>query len=234
MNLTRVVSQEEWLAASRDLLAREKEFTRQRDALSAARRALPMVKVEKEYTFDGPNGTVRLGDLFAGRGQLIVYHFMFAPSWEAGCDGCSFVCDHVDAARQHFEHHDISFTAISRAPLARLEAYKKRMGWTFPWVSSGDGDFNYDYQASFRREDLDRGPVLYNFTQQKLRGEDQPGLSVFLRGENGEIYHTYSSYERGLDLLIGAYNFIDLTPIGRNETGGMENWMKRHDEYDRV
>jgi len=234
MNVSQIVTQEEWLAASQEFLAREKEFTRQRDALSEARRHLPRVKVEKEYTFDGPNGAVSLQDLFEGRSQLLVYHFMFAPSWDEGCDGCSFVCDHVDAARQHFEHHDVSFAAVSRAPLAKLDAYKKRMGWKFPWVSSGEGDFNYDFQASFRREDLDRGPVLYNFTLQTLKGEDQPGLSVFQRDENGEIYHTYSSYERGLDLLIGAYNFIDLTPVGRNESDGMENWMKRHDTYDKV
>lgn len=225
-----VVSQTEWLKASEELLKKEKEFTKLRDEISAARRALPWVKVEKNYTFDTPTGVQSLEDLFDGRSQLIVYHFMYAPEWDEGCSGCSFVSDHVDAARQHFEHHDISYVAVSRAPLEKLEAFKKRMGWSFRWVSSGDRDFPYDFQASFREEDLQAGPVLYNFRVQPLRGKDQPGLSVFYKDQDGQIYHTYSSYERGLDMLVGAYNFIDLTPIGRNEQGPMD-WMKLHDQY---
>lgn len=227
----KVVSQQEWIAARQELLRKEKEFTKQRDAMSAAIRDLPWVKVEKNYTFDGAEGKVTLSELFDGKSQLIVYHFMYAPDWEEGCDGCTFVSDHVDAARQHFEHHDISYVAVSRAPLSKLEAYKKRMGWTFRWVSSDDGDFNYDFGASFHPEDLQRGPVFYNFKEQTLKGTDQPGLTVFYKDEHGDIFRTYSTYERGLDILIGAYNFIDMTPVGRNEQDGMGDWMKRHDEY---
>jgi predicted dithiol-disulfide oxidoreductase (DUF899 family) len=227
----RVVSEQEWIEARTALLKKEKELTRQRDEISRLRQELPWVKVEKNYTFDSPEGRVSLTDLFDGRSQLIVYHFMFAPDWEQGCDGCSFICDHVDAARQHFEHHDVSFVAVSRATVEKLEAYKKRMGWKFRWVSSGESDFNYDYHASYMREDLDRGPVFHNFTVQKLNGEDQPGLSAFIKDANGDIYHTYSTYERGGDILIGAYNYLDMAPLGRNEQGAMD-WMKRHDEYE--
>jgi predicted dithiol-disulfide oxidoreductase (DUF899 family) len=225
-----VVSQEEWLAAAGALLKKEKEFTKARDAMSATRRELPWVKVDKDYVFEGPDGPVSLSDLFDGKSQLIVYHFMYAPGWDEGCSGCSFVCDHVDGARQHFENHDVAFAAVSRARLAEFEPFKKRMGWTFRWVSSNANTFNYDFGASFRREDLDKGPVLFNFVNQKISGEEQPGLTVFTKDEEGNIYRTYSSYERGLDLLIGAYNFIDLTPKGRNETGPM-SWMRLHDQY---
>lgn len=226
-----VVSHEEWISVSKEFLKKEKEFTRARDAMSAARRALPWTKVEKDYVFEGPDGPKSLADLFEGRSQLVVYHMMYAPGWDEGCTGCSMVCDHVDAARQHFEHHDVSYAAISRAPLAEFEGFKARMGWTFPWLSSNANDFNYDFGASFRREDLDAGPVLYNFTEQKLRGEEQPGLTVFTKDAEGNIYRTYSSYERGLDLLIGAYNYIDLTPKGRVETGPM-SWVTFHDRYE--
>jgi len=212
------------------LLKKEKEFTRARDAMSALRRDLPWVKVDTEYVFESPEGPVSLSELFKGRSQLIVYHFMFAPGWDEGCSGCSFVSDHVDGARQHFEHHDVAFAAVSRAPLADFEAFKKRMGWTFTWVSSNGNNFNYDYGVSFRREDLDKGPVMYNFTVQKLNSEEQPGLTVFTKDEDGTIYRTYSTYERGLDMLVGAYNYLDLTPQGRNETGPM-SWMCLHDEY---
>lgn len=225
-----VVSSEEWIAAGGALLKKEKEFTKARDALSAARRELPWMKVEKDYVFEGPDGPVSLSDLFDGKCQLIVYHFMYGPGWEEGCAGCSFVCDHVDAARQHFEHHDVAFTAVSRAPLADFQAFKKRMGWAFRWISSNANDFNYDFGVSYRREDLDKGPVLHNFVVQKLSGEEQPGLTVFTKDAEGNIYRTYSTYERGLDLLIGAYNFLDLTPKGRNEASGMD-WMKLHDQY---
>jgi len=212
------------------LLKKEKEFTRARDAMSALRRDLPWVKVDTEYVFESPEGPVSLSELFKGRSQLIVYHFMFAPGWDEGCSGCSFVSDHVDGARQHFEHHDVAFAAVSRAPLADFEAFKKRMGWTFTWVSSNGNNFNYDYGVSFRRDDLDKGPVMYNFTVQKLNSEEQPGLTVFTKDEDGTIYRTYSTYERGLDMLVGAYNYLDLTPKGRNETGPM-SWMCLHDEY---
>ena len=221
---------DEWLDASSDLLKKEKEFTRARDAMSATRRELPWTKVEKDYVFESPEGPVSLADLFDGRSQLIVYHFMFAPGDEEGCSGCSFVCDHVDTARQHFEHNDLAFVAVSRAPLADFEPFKKRMGWTFHWVSSNKTSFNYDFGVSFRREDLDAGPVLYNFTTQKLRSEEQPGLTVFTKDSEGNVYRTYSTYERGLDLLLGAYNYLDLTPKGRNESGPM-SWMTYHDKY---
>jgi predicted dithiol-disulfide oxidoreductase (DUF899 family) len=222
---------DEWLDASSDLLKKEKAFTRARDAMSATRRELPWTKVEKDYVFESPEGPVSLADLFDGRSQLIVYHFMFAPGDEEGCSGCSFVCDHVDAARQHFEHNDLAFVAVSRAPLADFEPFKKRMGWTFRWVSSNRNSFNYDFGVSFRREDLDAGPVLYNFTTQKLRSEEQPGLTVFTKDAEGNVYRTYSTYERGLDLLLGAYNYLDLTPKGRNESGPM-SWMTYHDRYE--
>lgn len=225
-----VVSEQEWVAARQELLKKEKELTRHIDEVSRLRQALPWVKVEKKYTFEGPEGPVSLSELFDGRSQLIVYHFMYAPEWDEGCSGCSFLADHFDGPRQHFEHHDVTLVAVSRAPLAKLEAFKKRMGWTFRWVSSDDGDFNYDYHASYRRKDLDAGPVFHNFTTQKLTGEDQPGLSVFIKDQNGEIFHTYSSYERGLDILVGVHNFLDLTPKGRNEDSAM-NWVRLHDEY---
>jgi predicted dithiol-disulfide oxidoreductase (DUF899 family) len=217
--------------ASQKFLATEKEFTRMRDKLSAQRRELPWVIVEKDYVFDGPEGKKSLSELFEGKSQLIVYHMMYGPGWEEGCPGCSFVSDHVDAARQHFQYHDIAYAAISRAPLADFLPWKERMDWSFPWYSSSGNDFNYDFGVSFRREDLDKGPVFYNFTNQKLNSDEQPGLSVFVKDTEGNIYWTYSTYERGLDLLVGAYNFIDLTPVGRNESGPMD-WVKYHDQYE--
>ena len=226
-----VVSPSEWIEASQKFLVKEKEFTRLREDLSRQRRELPWTRVDKDYVFEGPNGAVTLADLFDGRSQLIVYHFMFGPGWDEGCSGCSFVCDHVDAARQHFEHNDLSFVAVSRAPLAEFLPYKKRMGWTFDWVSSAGNEFNYDFGASFRKQDLEKGPVMFNFKMQTIKGDEQPGLTVFFKDTDGTVYRTYSSYERGLDLLVGAYNFIDLTPIGRNESGPMD-WMRRHDQYE--
>jgi predicted dithiol-disulfide oxidoreductase (DUF899 family) len=225
-----VVSQAEWIAAGNALLKKEKEFTKARDAMSAARRDLPWVKVDTNYVFESPEGPVSLSDLFNGKSQLIVYHFMYEPGWKEGCPGCSFVCDHADGARQHFEHHDVAFVAVSRAPLAEFEGFKKRMGWSFRWISSEKNNFNYDFGVSYHREDLDAGPVLHNFITQKLNSEEQPGLTVFTKGEDGTIYRTYSTYERGLDMLIGAYNYLDLTPKGRNESGPM-SWMNFHDKY---
>jgi predicted dithiol-disulfide oxidoreductase (DUF899 family) len=225
-----VVSQTEWIHASQDLLAKEKEFTKARDALTAQRMNLPWVKVEKNYTFETEAGKQTLAELFGNHNQLIVYHFMYAPGWDEGCSGCSFVSDHVDAARQHFEHHDITYVAVSRAPLNEFLPFKKRMGWTFKWVSSAGTDFNYDFGVSFKPEEKDKGPVFYNFKEQKLNGEEQPGLSVFVKDHEGTIYRTYSTYERGLDMLVGAYNFIDLTPLGRHEEHAMQ-WMNFHDRY---
>ena len=228
-----VATHEEWLKARKALLAREKELTHARDELAAARRALPWVKIEKTYVFDSKNGKVALADLFEQRSQLMIYHFMYSPDWEAGCPGCSFLCDHVDAARQHFEHNDLSFAAVSRTPVEKIEAYRKRMGWTFRWVSSLNSDFNYDFKVSFRKEDLAAGPVDYNFRPQTLSMEDLHGESLFYKGEDGAIYHTYSSYERAGEELAAAYRFLDLAPLGRNEGpgGNMGKWMRRHDEY---
>lgn len=224
----KVVSREEWLEKRRELLVKEKAHTRAGDALSKERMELPWVKVEKDYTFEGPNGQLSLADLFDGRSQLIVYHFMYAPGWEQGCEGCSFLCDHIDGANQHIKHHDVSLVAVSRAPYAELAPYKKRMGWEFDWYSSAPSDFNYDYSASFKAG----VPSMYNFVPNtEDKDEDWPGISVFYKDENGDIYHTYSSYSRGGDIHIGAHNWLDIAPLGRNESSTM-NWMKRHDEYE--
>ena len=225
------VSLNDWLQASAQLLVKEKELTKMRDEVARQRRALPWTLVEEEYVFHGPSGGVRLSELFDGKSQLLVYHAMWGPNADSPCEGCSFVMDHIDGARQHFEHHDIAFAAVSRAPLSKFADFKKRMGWTFRWLSSDGTTFNYDFGVSFRREDLDRGDVYYNFRTQKLKGEDQPGLTAFYRDERGDIYRTYSTYERGLDLLMGAYNFIDLTPKGRDEANAEGWWVKIHDEY---
>ncbi|HET6492194.1 MAG TPA: thioredoxin family protein [Burkholderiales bacterium] len=231
-----VASKEDWLAARKALLVKEKELTRARDALAAERRALPWVKVDKAYVFDSANGKVTLADLFEHRDQLMIYHFMFSPDWEAGCTGCSFLCDHVDAARQHFEHDGLSFAAVSRTSVDKIEAYKRRMGWTFRWVSSLGSDFNYDFHVSFRKEALEAGPVDYNFRPQKLSMEDMHGESLFFKDADGTIYHTYSSYERAGEEIAGTYRFLDLAPLGRNEgsNGNMSKWMRRHDEYERA
>ena len=226
-------TREEWLAARKALLAREKELTKARDALAAERRALPWVKIEKNYVFDSTKGKVSLADLFDRRSQLMVYHFMYSPGWKAGCPGCSFISDHVDAARQHFEHNDLSFAAVSRGSVEEIEAYRKRMNWTFQWVSSQHSDFNYDFQVSFRKKDLEAGPVEYNFGKQKVTMEDLHGESMFYKDADGTIYHTYSSYARAGEDLIGAYRFLDIAPLGRSEgpDGNMGKWMRRHDEY---
>jgi predicted dithiol-disulfide oxidoreductase (DUF899 family) len=225
----------EWLAERKKLLVKEKELTHARDALAAERRALPWVKVEKNYVFDSPKGKVSLAELFENRSQLMIYHFMYLPEWNAGCSGCSFLCDHVDAARRHFEHNDLSFAAVSRTPLDKIEAYKKRMGWTFNWVSSLNSDFNYDFHVSWTKEQLEAGPVDYNFRPQKLTIEDMHGESMFYKDEDGSIYHTYSSFERAGEEIAATYRFLDLAPLGRNEgpDGNMGKWMRRHDEYGR-
>ncbi len=228
------VSREQWTAARKELLAKEKELTKLQDEVNRNRREMPWVKIDKEYVFDTPAGKRTLAELFEGRSQLIVYHFMFGPDWTAGCLGCSFFADHVDGPNQHLTHHDVSFVAVSRAPLAQIEAYRKRMGWRFNWVSSAGSDFNYDFHVSFRKEEIAKGEVYYNYEMLKNSMEDLHGTSVFFKDESGAIYHTYSSYGRGDERGLGAYMFLDITPKGRNETGpnyNLTDWVKRHDEY---
>lgn len=228
-----IVSRSEWLVARKDLLNREKEFTRQRDALSAARRALPMVKVEKDYVFEGPKGKQTLAELFDDRSQLIVYHFMLGPGWEEGCKSCSYLADHFDGANCHLPHRDVTFVVVSRAPFSEIQAYKKRMGWRFNWVSSRGNDFNFDYHVSATEEEKANEKMYYNYQMQDWMNEEMPGLSVFFKDEQGDVFHTYSTYARGLDTLVGAYNFLDLVPKGRDEDHldfTME-WVRRHDEY---
>jgi predicted dithiol-disulfide oxidoreductase (DUF899 family) len=230
-----VVSREKWLTARKELLAREKELTRLRDDLSAKRRALPWVKIEKEYVFDTLGGHMTLADLFDGRSQLIVHHFMFGPGWEAGCIGCSFAADHIEGTLVHLKHHDVSLVRVSRAPLAEIEAYRQRMGWQVKWVSSHGSDFNYDYHVSFRPEEIAKGEVTYNYATSNVSIEDLSGLSVFYRDPSGDIFHTYSTYGRGDELVDSTYMLLDMTPKGRNETGPHHNlmdWVKRHDEYE--
>lgn len=233
-NLPRpVVSQAEWLAARHALLAKEKEAVRLRDEINAQRLALPWVRVEKRYAFETPAGRKTLPELFAGRSQLMIYHFMLGPGWEAGCPGCSFLADHLDGALPHLEHHDVTFTAVSRAPLAEIAAYKARMGWRFPWVSSHGSDFNFDYHVSFTPEDLADGKVFYNFAEIDAAhaAPELPGLSAFYKDAAGEVFHTYSSYARGPEELIGTLMILDRAPKGRNETTIMD-FVRRHDEYE--
>ncbi len=227
-----VVSPEEWLVARKALLVKEKEATRLRDKLNADRSALPWTKVQKTYVFDTPDGKRSLADLFAGRSQLIVYHFMLGPGWTAGCPGCSFLVDHLDGAMPHLENHDVTMIAVSRAPLAEIEAYKARMGWHFPWVSAFGDDFNYDYHVSFTQDDLAKGKVFYNFEETAAAdaNDELPGLSVFYKDAAGDVFHTYSSYARGLEELIGTMMILDRAPMGRNETTTMD-FVRRHDEY---
>lgn len=227
----RVVSHEEWVKASTDFLAREKEFTRLRDELAEKRRALPWEEVTKTYAFEGSDGMRSLADLFEGRSQLIVYHFMFGPEWDAGCPHCSFWADNFNPVIVHLNQRDVTMLAISRAPLKKIEAYKKRMGWTFKWLSSNQTDFNFDFQASFKSEDVDAGTVFYNFKMQPPLSSEREGVSVFYRDEKGKIFHTYSSYARGIDLMNTAYNYLDIAPKGRDEDGRNQYWVRRHDEY---
>jgi len=226
-------TREEWLTARKALLAREREMTHALDALRAERRALPWVKIDKAYVFEGPNGACTLADLFGKNSQLAIYHFMLTPGSDHQCPGCSFIADHIDAARQHFEHADLSFAAISRAPLSRIEQVKRRMGWAFPWVSSHGSDFNYDFGVSFPKEDIAAGRALYNFGVWTIKnGEDMHGISVFAKNEAGEVFHTYSTYHRGDEMTMGAFMWLDLAPKGRNEANGTMSWIKLHDEYE--
>ena len=216
-----------------ELLAREKEHSQQRDALGKARRELPWVKIDKAYTFVGPDGEESLGDLFAGRSQLLVYHFMFDPEWDAGCKSCSYLTDHYQGAVVHLAQRDVTLVAASRAPLEKLLAFKKRMGWTHKWVSSFGSDFNFDFQVSFTPEEMESGTGTYNYVVGGFPVNEAPGLSVFLE-EGDEVFHTYSTYARGLDVLIGSYNYLDLVPKGRDEAGLDYSmaWLRLHDEYE--
>jgi len=229
-----VVSREEWLSARVAFLVKEKEFTRLRDDLSRQRRELPWVKVDKPYAFDGPRGKETLAQLFAGRSQLVVYHFMFAPEADAGCPHCSFWADNFNGIDVHLNHRDVSLVAVSRAPLARIEAFKKRMGWSFKWVSSSGTDFNYDYHVSFTPEAIKSGAVIYNYVKTELDMSDREGVSVFYKDEKGSVFHTYSSYARGIDMLNGAYHFLDLAPKGRDEDhlDFTQAWVRYHDRYE--
>jgi predicted dithiol-disulfide oxidoreductase (DUF899 family) len=227
------VSPAEWRAARKALMDKEKEFTHQRDQLAAARRELPWVKVDKNYVFDSMSGKRSLADAFAGRSQLIVFHFMFNPDWNTGCKSCSFWADNFDPIIQHLNQRDVSMVAISRAPLAKLTAFKQRMGWHFDWLSSCSNDFNYDFEVSFTEDDLKKDGKNYNFGNNKFNGSDAPGLSVFYKDADGTIYRTYSCYARGLDVLNTAYHHLDMTPKGRDEDALSYPmaWVKLHDEY---
>jgi predicted dithiol-disulfide oxidoreductase (DUF899 family) len=228
-----IVSREQWIAARKAHLAHEKEYTLARERLSEERRALPWVKVDKAYMFDGPNGKATLADLFKAKSQLVVQHFMFAPDWNEGCKSCSFWADGFERMVPHLAARDTTLVAISRAPLAKLDAFKKRMGWTFDWVSSGNNDFNYDYVVTLTPEQLKSGATIYNYGTTPFGGEEAPGISVFYRDEAGNIFHTYSTYSRGLDMMNAAYHYLDLTPLGRHEEGlpYAMDWVRLRDQY---
>lgn len=225
-----VVSQEEWLTHRRELLAAEKELTHHRDAVNARRLALPWVRVEKDYVFATPDGPQALSELFEGRSQLLVQHFMFPSGWRQGCKSCSFMADHTDGMNQHLAHHDVTMIAVSRATLAEIEAFKARMGWKFRWVSSHDNSFNFDFRVSFTPEEAASGHVDYNFGAWQMTGEEWPGVSAFFKNEAGEIFRTYSTYGRGVEVMMGTYAMLDLTARGRNEAEGMD-WVRHHDRY---
>lgn len=234
MTMHTIVSPKEWLPARQALLAKEKEFSRQRDALSAARRELPWVKVEKAYVFDGPEGQETLAELFDGRSQLIVYHFMMGPDWEEGCKSCSFLADHFDGSVVHLEQRDTTLVVASRAELPKIEVFKNRMGWRFKWVSSYGSEFNRDYHVTFTDDEISNASAYYNYKKGTFPSDEAPGLSVFTKDAGGDVFHTYSSYARGLDMLLGAYNFLDLVPKGRDEAAlqwSME-WVRHHDRYE--
>lgn len=228
-----VVTEQQWIAARKDLLRKEKEFTRQRDEISRLRRNLPWVKVDTNYVFDGPNGKETLADLFRGKSQLLIYHFMFGPGWEQGCPSCSFISDHMNGILVHLAHRDTSFAAVSRARISQIEEFKKRMGWNFQWVSSFENGFNRDYNVSFTQQEVAAHKMYYNYKEMDFPSDEAPGLSVFYKNDASEIFHTYSTYERGLDILLGAYNFLDMTPKGRGEDALAfpMAWIRHHDRY---
>jgi predicted dithiol-disulfide oxidoreductase (DUF899 family) len=234
MKPDRIVSQEVWLRARKALLAREKKHMREGDAIAAERRALPGLRIEKSYAFDTEQGCRTLSELFNGRGQLIVHHLMYKPEWNAACPGCSFQAEHIDGPARHLSHHNVAIVAVSRAPLPKILAYKKRMGWAFQWASSFGSDFNYDFRVSFTKEQIDQRLIDYNFGtityDERYLSEELPGLSVFLKDESGQIMLTYSTFARGLDVLLGTNHYLDLTPEGRNEPA-YPAWPRRHDEY---
>ena len=230
----KIVSREEWLKARIELLAREKELTRLRDEVAKQRRELPRVRVDKTYRFEGSGGSETLAELFAGKSQLIVYHFMFDPSWEAGCKSCSFWADNYNGIAPHLAARDVTLVTISRAPLPKLQAFQKRMGWDFKWVSSHGSDFNYDFHVSFTPEEMQNGTAEYNFRKGPFQVAEAPGVSVFYRDETGAVFHTYSCYSRGIDILNGAYHYLDLVPKGRDEDGlkYAQAWLRLHDRYE--
>jgi predicted dithiol-disulfide oxidoreductase (DUF899 family) len=227
------VSHDEWIAARKEFLKKEKEFTRQRDELSRLRRALPWEPVEKSYEFQTPAGKVSLSDLFDGRNQLVIYHFMLGPGWKEGCPSCSYISDHFDGMTIHLANRDVTLAVVSHAPISEIETFKHRMGWKFRWLSAYDSDFNYDYQVSKRPEDEGK-PVYYNYEMTEFPSEERPGLSVFAKDASGAVFHTYSTYARGLDILLGTYNVLDLVPKGRDEAGLKHSmaWVRHHDKYD--
>jgi predicted dithiol-disulfide oxidoreductase (DUF899 family) len=228
-----IVSREEWLEARKALLAQEKEELRLRDAVNAARAALPWVRIEKDYVFDTPGGRKSLAELFDGRSQLLVYHFMLGPDWSEGCPRCSFIADHIGQTLAHLNNHDVTWTAVSRAPLARIEQYKARMGWGFPWASSHGGDFNHDFHVSFTQEERASGAIHYNYADRKMDRDELSGFSAFYKDEAGEVFHTYSTYARGLESLAGTLLLLDRAPKGRNETSSL-SFVKRRDEYPKA
>ncbi len=225
-----IVSQERWIAERKKLLAREKELTRLRDQVASERRALPWVRIDKVYTFATPEGACTLAELFAARRQLMVQHFMLAPGWEEGCPSCSFMADHTDGMNVHLAHRDLTFVAISRAPLAEIERFRRRMGWSFKWVSSFGSDFNHDFHVSFMPQEK-QGQVYYNYAMQPFECEELPGISVFYKDDAGAVFHTYSAYRRGVEAMMGTYTLLDLTPKGRDERDGAMHWVRHHDRY---
>ncbi|MFZ2024611.1 MAG: DUF899 domain-containing protein [Terracidiphilus sp.] len=229
-----VVSHDNWIAARKEFLKKEKEFTRQRDEISRLRRELPWEKVDKPYKFAGPSGQLSLADLFAKRSQLIVYHFMLGPGWKEGCPSCSYLADHFDGMTIHLANRDVTFAVVSHAPLAEIETFKTRMGWKFNWYSSFGSDFNYDYQVSQSPDEAGKQEVLYNYEMMAFPSTERPGLSVFSKDASGKVFHTYSTYARGLDILVGTYNFLDVAPKGRDEAGLKHTmaWVRHHDKYD--
>jgi predicted dithiol-disulfide oxidoreductase (DUF899 family) len=231
----KVVPHGEWIEARQQFLVKEKEFTRLRDQLSQQRRSLPWERVDREYLFEGPNGKETLSDLFAGRRQLIVYHFMFGPDWEAGCPSCSFWADNFNEIIVHLNQRDVTMVAVSRAPFSTLAAYRKRMGWNFKWVSSSQTDFNFDYHVSFTPEEMAKNEVFYNYTMQEPASSEREGVSVFYKDPAGSVFHTYSAYARGIDMMNTAYHYLDVTPKGRDEAGHdfTQFWVRRHDDYGR-
>jgi len=230
----KVVSKKQWLAARKALLVKEKKFTHLREQLARQRRQLPWVKVEKEYVFDGPKGRETLSDLFEGKSQLVVYHFMFGPEWGEGCSHCSFWADHYDGMGVHLNQRDVNFVVASRAPLAEILPFKKRMGWDFKWVSSFPSDFNYDFHVAFRPEEIEKGSVFYNYENVDMGDmTDREGISVFYKDKKGDLFHTYSTFARGIDMVNTTYQFLDLVPKGRDENPEEpQDWVQYHDRYN--